>query len=93
MPYRSHITIFFDRIETMEDPWTVLGHVMVHEITHIVQGVSRHSHTGLMKPHWNSHDLAQMRYKPLPFTREDLLLLYAGLAMWRESTDTQTVAQ
>jgi hypothetical protein len=93
VPYRRHITIFFDRIETMEDPWTVLGHVMVHEITHIVQGVSRHSHTGLMKPHWNSHDLVQMRYKPLPFTREDLLLLYAGLAMRRESTDTQTVTQ
>jgi hypothetical protein len=53
MPYRRHIIIFFDRIETMQDPWTVLGHVMVHEITHIIQGVSRHSDTGLMKPHWS----------------------------------------
>jgi len=92
-PYGRHITIFFDRIETMQDPSAVLGHVMVHEITHIIQGVSRHSHTGLMKPHWNNHDLVQMRYKPLPFTEEDLLLLYAGLAMRRESTDTQTVGK
>ena len=60
---------------------TVLGHVMVHEITHIIQGVSRHSDTGLMKPHWSSHDLTEMRYKPLPFAQEDLILLYSALAM------------
>ena len=93
MPYRRHIIIFFDRIETMQDPWTVLGHVMVHEITHIIQGVSRHSDTGLMKPHWSSHDLTEMRYKPLPFTQEDLILLYSALAMRRESTDTPTVTR
>ena len=54
MPYQGrHIIIFFDRIETMQDALsTVLGHVMVHEITHVIQGVSRHSDTGLMKPHW-----------------------------------------
>ena len=93
MPYRRHIIIFFDRIETMQDPWTVLGHVMVHEITHIIQGVARHSDTGLMKPHWSNDDLRAMRYKPLPFTQEDLILLYSALAMPRESTDTLTVAR
>ena len=62
MPYRRHIIIFFDRIEVMEDAWIVLGHVMVHEITHIIQGVSRHSDTGMMKPHWSRKDLKEMRY-------------------------------
>jgi len=81
MPDRRYIVIFYDRIETMQDPWNVLGHVMVHEITHIIQGVSRHSDTGLMKPHWSNHDLRVMRYKPLPFAREDLILLYTALAM------------
>ena len=93
MPYRRHIIIFFDRIETMQDPSTVLGHVMAHEITHIIQGFPRHSDTGLMKPHWSGHDLTQMRYRPLPFAREDLILLYAALEMRRESTDTPTVAR
>lgn len=93
MPYRRHIIIFFDRIETMQDPLSVLGHVMVHEITHIIQGVPRHSDTGLMKPHWSSHDLTEMRYKPLPFTQEDLILLYSALAIRRDSTDTPTVAR
>jgi hypothetical protein len=93
MPYRRRIIIFFDRIETMPDPWTVLGHVMVHEITHIIQGFPRHSDTGLIKPHWSSHDLVEMRHKPLPFTQEDLILLYSALAMRRESTDTPAVAR
>lgn len=93
MPYPRRIIIFFDRIETMQDAWAVLGHVMVHEITHIIEGVSRHSDTGLMKPRWSSHDLAEMRYKPLPFTQEDLILLYSALAMRRELTDTPTVAR
>src|SRR5262245_37065402 len=30
MPDRRHVIIFFDRIETMQSPWTVLGHVMAH---------------------------------------------------------------
>jgi hypothetical protein len=91
MPYRRHIIIFFDRIETMQGAWTVLGHVMVHEITHVIQGVARHSHTGLMKPHWSPRDLREMLNKPLPFTQEDLMMLDSGLAMRRESTDTPTV--
>jgi hypothetical protein len=93
MPYRRHIIIFYDRIETMQDAGTVLGHVMVHEITHIIQGVSRHSDTGLMKPHWSNDDLQKMRYRPLPFTREDLILLYSALAMPRESTDSPALAR
>ena len=93
VPYRRHIIIFYDRIETMQDAWNVLGHVMVHEITHIIQGVSRHSDTGLMKPHWSTHDLSEMRYKPLSFAQEDLILLYSALAMRRESTDMPTVAR
>ena len=92
MPNRRHIVIFFDRIETMQDAWTVLGHVMAHEITHVLQGVSRHSDNGLMKPHWSRDDLARMRHKPLPFAQEDLILLYSALAMLRESADTPTVA-
>jgi hypothetical protein len=90
-PYRRHIVIFFDRIERMPDAWSVLGHVMAHEITHIIQGVSRHSQTGLMKAHWSSHDILEMRHKPLPFTREDLDLLHAGLATRGKSEEAPTI--
>jgi hypothetical protein len=77
----------------MQDAWTVLGHVMVHEITHVIQGVSRHSDTGLMKPHWSGDDLLKMRHKALSFTQEDLILLYSALAMRPEGTDKPTVAR
>jgi hypothetical protein len=93
VPYRRHVIISFDRIEGMQDAWTVLGHVMVHEITHVIQGVSRHSDTGLMKPHWSGDDLLKMRHKALSFTQEDLILLYSALAMRPEGTDTPTVAR
>ena len=63
----------------MERPEALLAHVIVHEITHVVQGVCRHSDTGLMKAHWTIRDLVEMRYKALPFTEEDLMLLYRGL--------------
>jgi hypothetical protein len=79
LPYQSHITVFLDRIETMECPAIVLAHVMAHEITHVVQGIARHSDTGLMKAHWTSKDFFAMRRRPLPFAREDVILLYIGL--------------
>jgi hypothetical protein len=89
----GHIIIFFDRIGTMPRAEAVLAHVMVHEITHVVQGVSRHSHTGLMKAHWSSQDLLDMRYRPLLFSQEDLTLLYRGLTARREVTGTLRVTR
>jgi hypothetical protein len=88
LPYRSHITVFLDRIETMESPAIVLAHVMVHEITHVVQGVCRHSETGLMKAHWGRKDLLEMLRTPLPFAPEDLVLFQSGLATREEVTGT-----
>jgi hypothetical protein len=93
------ITVFLDRIEKTDFPAFVLAHVMVHEITHIVQGVSRHSDTGLMKARWTAHDILKMRNGPLPFTREDLDLIYRGLStrrgvtvrwIWRNERVSQT---
>jgi hypothetical protein len=76
----SHITVFLDRIEQMRAPSNVLAHVMVHEITHVLQGISRHSATGVMKEVWTVGDFSGMRLRPLPFTPVDVDLIYAGLA-------------
>jgi|NGEPerStandDraft_6_1074524.scaffolds.fasta_scaffold131110_1 hypothetical protein len=68
-PYEgTHITVFFDRIEESERPSTVLAHVIVHEITHVLQGISRHSDAGVMKARWNGRDFGGMGFTPLPFT-------------------------
>ncbi len=52
---------------------------MTHEITHLLQGVSRHYQTGVMKANWDAHDFAQMAYEPLPFAPEDIELIQLGL--------------
>lgn len=84
LPYQGkNITIFLDRVEHMQSPAIVLAHVMVHEIVHVVQGVCRHSATGMMKAHWTSNDLVEMRHRTLPFAPEDLILLDLGLAARR----------
>jgi hypothetical protein len=57
----------------------VLAHVLVHEITHVLEGIDRHSATGIMKAHWNYNDYLEMRRKPLPFAHEDVNLIYDGL--------------
>jgi hypothetical protein len=80
-PYEgSQITVFFDRVKSSPHPGTVLAHVMVHEITHLLQGIARHSATGIMKARWTTGDYRAMDYSPLPFTPEDVDLIHAGLA-------------
>lgn len=56
-----------------------LGHVMAHEIAHVLEGINRHSAEGVMKAHWDDHDFYQMAFRPLPFAPQDVALIHAGL--------------
>ena len=89
------ITVFYDRLHPMRANWpglvpTFLAHVFAHEIAHALQGVSQHSETGLMKPHWTFADYHAMQDGPLPFTPFDVGMIRAGI--WR-SCPTGAVAQ
>jgi hypothetical protein len=53
--------------------------VIAHEVTHILQGIARHSDQGLMKPCWNRADYNEMAWKSLPLTDEDVRLIHLGL--------------
>jgi hypothetical protein len=91
-PYEgSHITIFLDRIEKMDYPSVVLAHVLVHEITHIVQGTARHSEFGVMKAHWDGRDLCDMHRHPLAFAPVDLDLIDIGLLARRSAPGPRDV--
>jgi hypothetical protein len=86
LPFEGvHIVVLFDRIEKKAagaaQVSAVLAHVMTHEITHILQGMSRHSETGVMKARWDSGDFLQMTHKPLPFTPDDIALIQRGLRL------------
>ena len=78
----THIVIFYDRIRKMvpNQVSSVLAHVMVHEVTHILQGIPRHSESGVMKAHWDAGDYLQMTWNPLPFSDEDVTLIERGWA-------------
>ena len=79
LPFEGvHVSIFYDRIRQMnrEDlPTLLLAHAMVHEITHMLQGVERHSATGVMKARWDWDDYLLMERQPLPFTPEDIQMI------------------
>jgi hypothetical protein len=79
-PYEGiHIRIFWDRIRDYATPREVLAHVIVHEITHILEGEPRHSDEGIMKAHWTPADLSALAKKPLEFAPEDVKLIFEGL--------------
>ncbi|MFN7933074.1 MAG: hypothetical protein U0R19_07085 [Bryobacteraceae bacterium] len=49
----------------------LLGHVLAHEIGHVLQGIDRHSPSGLMQEHWSIQEIKNMAAKPLRFTDYD----------------------
>ena len=83
VPYEGvHIKIFYDRVRLGNPRATqaVLAHVLVHEMTHILQGIDRHSESGIMKARWTAQDYTDMGWKPLSFTSSDIDLIQSGLA-------------
>jgi hypothetical protein len=82
-PYEGvHIQVFYDRIG-LADPElrpALLAHVIVHEISHILQGIDRHSGSGIMKARWNSYDYTLMKRGQLRFTEFDIEMIHDGLA-------------
>jgi hypothetical protein len=81
-----HITILYERVRafTRERAEVVLAYVLVHEITHMLQGISRHSETGIMKANWTLADHCAMQRGRLLLSAEDIQLIRIGLA-WRTS--------
>ena len=76
----AHVEVFYDRIHSCAPPSAVapiLAHVLVHEITHVLEGVARHSASGMMKAHWDAEDFKRMPHASLEFTAEDLGMIHA----------------
>ena len=82
-PYEGvHIEVFYDRI-AQADPGllaSLMANVIVHEITHILQGIDRHSASGVMKAVWNSSDYTLMKRGLLRFTAMDVEMIRDGFA-------------
>jgi len=90
LPYKDSgtcIHIFLDRLLRLgAGPGfanALLAHVMVHEITHVLEHMNRHSEEGIMKAKWSHHDYRQIEYRSLPFDHDDVDLILEGLARRR----------
>ena len=91
LPYeKTHIVVFYDRLRQHGSARlpVVLAHVLVHEITHILQGVSRHSESGIMMAHWGTNEYNEMAFKPLPFPPADVEMIRIGL----DARETRLIA-
>lgn len=77
------VTVFMDRIRARtrrpEHETALLAYVLVHEITHAIQGVDRHSETGVMKARWDPEDYAAIFDRRLGFMDWDITLIQQGL--------------
>ena len=86
LPYQGSgtcIHVFLDRVlPGRKQPLAnaLLAHVMVHEITHVLEQIDRHSAEGVMKAHWSTEDYKRIERNPLPFAAEDVELIRTGLA-------------
>lgn len=82
-PYEgTQIVVFYDRVWSNCRPSevsTMLGHVMAHEIVHVLQGIACHSPEGLMKAEWTGRDHVAMRLGKLRLSDWDITLIHAGL--------------
>jgi hypothetical protein len=82
-PYGSHIVVFYDRIRVIHrtDTSTILGHVLAHEITHMLRGDTAHASAGLMKATWTSDDYFTMFRRNLPLSPDDIEEINTGIAL------------
>jgi hypothetical protein len=85
MPYGktgTRIHILVDRVlraGSQGSAGVLLGHVMAHELGHVLEGISRHSESGLMKARWDDHDLDEMLTGPLSISADDADLIKIGV--------------
>ena len=80
----SCITIFMDRLQTIgrgvpNTASALFGHVLAHEIGHVLQGVTHHAETGILKEHWSREEIRGMSWRRLQFTESDKWLIHAGM--------------
>jgi hypothetical protein len=85
---RARIVVFYDRIakgSAREGAGPRLAQVLVHEITHILEGVKRHSGSGVMKARWAEWDLFDM--VQIRRGRGRRIPIYVGLDAWKSRAD------
>lgn len=95
LPYASggvRVTVFYDRVSRRFEHcggWSaaILGHVMAHEIAHVLLGTLEHSEDGLMRATWKRNEFGEMVMRPLPFTGD-----MASVILWNLNNENRPSA-
>ena len=85
-----NIRIYADRLNRLTNKslkHRLLAHILVHEITHILQACDRHAASGIMKATWTESDYAAISRTTLPFEPIDIHLIRLGLTKRRGVVD------
>lgn len=82
----NYAKIFFARVlqyaEAVDVPVTaVMGFAIAHEIGHLVQGSSAHSHAGVMKAVWDRGDRHRISAGDLSFLSDEVRLMRTRLRL------------
>jgi Zn-dependent protease with chaperone function len=93
----SQILIFWDRLQTLMrsmnvQDYTILGHVMAHEIGHVLLHSVEHSAGGIMQTRWNGMSWRLASAGLLVFSREESKRMKIGLAIVQGWVDGTKIA-
>jgi len=83
-PFRQdgRIEVFYSRIQEykpVECRDVVLAYILIHEITHVLEGMQRHAPTGVMKEKWDREDFKKIQAARLQFDPIDVESIREGI--------------
>jgi hypothetical protein len=84
MPYRTsglRVVIFYSRVKRLFRQFPagsaqILGHVLAHEVSHVLMAFEDHSRGGLMQAVWTTADYLRMLDGPLPYTGDEARTIF-----------------
>jgi len=81
----EYTNVFYDRVNELNRGWTVplaevLGHVMAHEVGHLLLGLNSHSTLGIMRGYWDSDELKAIERGRLLFSSAQSKVMRGKLA-------------
>ena len=70
-----YCNVFYSSVEKFHTDWhisipPILGHVMAHELGHLLLGTHAHSQIGIMLPEWHGSELRSLTMGGLLFTQQ-----------------------
>jgi hypothetical protein len=91
-------SVFYHRVDKLSGIWTssrpvVLGHVIAHEVGHLLLGEGGHSRTGLMTADWNRAELERINQRAFTFTSQQAKEIRARSLERHSSTEASRLDQ